>query len=173
MRCHIERICKCKSFMAKDFFEGGESKWRQKASYCHAPWDMRRTWSLVLRRSGAVGIPLSVSQAAGICERQALNRRRLRYSGEMDNQLFHLMTLKSKERKQMWFQSCLLEKTAFLHLFHNQKEWAVLHNEHLLTVLPDTHTLTYFKMQMVTQFPSGRNDKINVEGTGLVQQDNM
>lgn len=66
-----------------------------------------------------MGIPLSVSQAAGICERQTLNRQRPKYSGEMDNQLFHLMTLKSKERKQMRFQSLLLERTAFLYLFHN------------------------------------------------------
>lgn len=68
-----------------------------------------------------MGIPLSVPQAAGICERQTLNRQRQRHSGEMDNQLFHLMTLKSKERKQMRFQSLLLERTAFLYLFHNQK----------------------------------------------------
>lgn len=57
--------------------------------------------------------------------------------------------------------------------FTIQKEWAVLHNEHLLTVLPDTHTLTYLKMQIVTEFPSGSSDKINVERIGLVQQDNM
>lgn len=90
----------------------------------------------------------------------------------MDYQLFHLMTLKSKERKQMRFQSLLLVRTAFLYLFPNQKEWVVLHNEHLLTVLPDTCTLTYLKMQMVTKFPSGSSDKINVEGIGLVQKDN-
>lgn len=58
-------------------------------------------------------------------------------------------------------------------LFTFQKKWSVLHNEHLLTVLPDTHTLTYLKMQMVVKFPSGSSDKINVEGIGLVQQDNM
>lgn len=39
-------------------------------------------------------------------------------------------------------------------------------------LLPDTRTLTYLKMQMVTKFPSGSSDKINVEGIGLVQQDN-
>lgn len=58
-------------------------------------------------------------------------------------------------------------------LFAFQKEWSILHNEHLLTVLPDTHTLTYLKMQMVVKFPSGSSDKINVEGIGLVQQDKM
>lgn len=60
-----------------------------------------------------------------------------------------------------------------ISLFTFQKEWSVLHNEHFLTVLPDTHTLTYLKMQMVVKFLSGSSDKIIVEGIGLVQQDNM
>lgn len=42
-------------------------------------------------------MPLSAPRAAGMCERQTLNRPRP--SGEMDNPLFHLMTLKIKETK--------------------------------------------------------------------------
>lgn len=40
-------------FYGKRF--GGGSKWRQKAGYCDAPWDMRRTWSVVLRRKWSSG----------------------------------------------------------------------------------------------------------------------
>lgn len=152
---------------------GDGNKLRKRSELLWCSLGMKRTWSLVLRRNGTVGVPLSVPQAPGIYERQTLNRQRLRYSGEIEKQLFHLMTLKGKERKQMRFQSLLLEGTAFLYLFTFQKEWSVLHNEHLLTVLPDTHTLTYLKMQMVVKFPSGSSDKINVEGIGFVQQDRM
>lgn len=101
---------------------------------------MRRTSSLVLRRNGTVGVPLSVPQAPGIYERQTLNRQRLRYSGETEKQLFHLITLKGKERKQMRFQSLLLKRTAFLYLFSHSRKNDLFYIMNIYLQFSQTHT---------------------------------
>lgn len=99
-----------------------------------------RAWSLVLWRNGMVGVPLSVPQAPGTYERLTLNRQRLRYSGEMEKPLFHLMTLKGKERKQMRFQSLLLEKTAFLYLFSHSRKNDLFYIMSIYLQFSQTHT---------------------------------
>lgn len=153
MRLHIPKDVSANVLWQKIWGDG--NNWRIKSKLFWCSLGMRRTWSLVLRRNGTVGAPLSVPQVPGIYERQTLNRQRLRYSGEMEKLLFHLMTLKGKERKQIRFQRLLLETTTFLDLFSHSRKNDLFYIMSIYLHFSQTHT-DLFKNANGREVPFGQ-----------------